>query len=87
MSGLRRLTSSGFCVAMPQLHLPVWQERQTTGVRIPAQVRELLEATYADREDNPESWQTLADEAFARAMACRQKALSASNIWQPALDC
>ena len=66
--------------------LTVWQERQTTGVRIPAQVRELLEATDADREDNPESWQTLADEAFARAMACRQKALSASNIWQPALD-
>ena len=66
--------------------LTVWQERQTTGVRIPAQVRELLEATYADREDDPDSWQQLADDAFARAMACRQKALSASNIWQPALD-
>ena len=66
--------------------LTVWHERQVTGVRIPAQVRELLEATYEDRVDDPESWQQLADDAFARAMACRQKALSASNIWQPALD-
>jgi hypothetical protein len=25
ISGLRRLTSSGSCVAIPQLHLPLWQ--------------------------------------------------------------
>ena len=27
-SGFRRLTSSGRCVAIPQLHLPEWQSRQ-----------------------------------------------------------
>jgi CRISPR-associated endonuclease/helicase Cas3 len=65
--------------------LEVWQA-QNEGVTIPSQIRQLIELTYEDREDEPDAWQKLQDEAYANQLVYRQKALSSSNIWQPPLD-
>ena len=64
--------------------LEVWKKVQT--VAIPAQIRQLIEATYLERNDEPESWQELFLEGEAESIAYRQNALMSSNIWQVALD-
>lgn len=66
--------------------LEVWKKIQKEGVSIPTQVRQMIESTYEDRDDEPKSWQNLYNEFYALTLAYRQKALSASNIWQPALE-
>lgn len=64
--------------------LAVWQGR--TVVDIPSQVRLMIEETYKEKDDEPESWQRLRDETEGQSMAYRQRALMSSNIWQAALD-
>jgi len=53
---------------------------------IPTQIRELLEETYRFREDEPDAWCTLCDDAYGKKLAHRQKALMSSNIWNVALE-
>lgn len=65
--------------------LEVWQA-QTAGVTIPTQIRQLIELTYADREDEPDAWSQLYNEWYGTDSAKRMKAQMATNIWQPPLD-
>lgn len=64
--------------------LEVWRGR--TEISLPSDIRDAIEATYLEREDEPESWQELFFENEANSMAYRQKANMSSNIWQAALD-
>lgn len=64
--------------------LEVWRDRNE--ISIPKDIRTAMEATYLEREDEPESWQDLFFENEANSMAYRQKAMMSSNIWQAALD-
>lgn len=55
-------------------------------ISIPIQIRKLLEETYRLREDEPEAWCKLYEDAYGKALAHRQKALMSSNIWTVALE-
>ncbi|KAB2888799.1 MAG: CRISPR-associated helicase Cas3' [Desulfobulbaceae bacterium] len=65
--------------------LEVWQA-QTEGVTIPSQIRQLIELTYEDREEEPVAWSQLYNEWYGTDSAKRIKAQMSSNIWQPPLD-
>lgn len=65
--------------------LEVWQDQERKEVSIPSQIRTIIEATYEVRDNEPESWLKLADDAYGQAIAYRQKALMSSNIWNIAL--
>lgn len=64
--------------------LQLWKEYPS--ITIPTQIRELIEETYRFREDEPESWCKLYEDAFGKALAHRQKALMSSNIWNISLE-
>jgi len=63
--------------------LQVWKNYPS--VVIPTQIRELIEATYIVRDDDPKSWEKLFDERFVRNSNERFKAAMNSNYWQPQL--
>ena len=63
--------------------LQLWENYQD--VDIPTQIRELIEATYCDRDDDPEAWRKLYDERFVRDSNERFKATMNSTYWQPQL--
>lgn len=63
--------------------LEVWKAHEQ--VDIPRQIRFLLEATYADREDEPKAWRELADAELAATMAYRMIAQQNANYWNVAL--
>lgn len=65
--------------------LQVWKEIDQTIIKIPSQIRMLLNATYDDRDDDPEVWKKLFDDRFVRNSNERFKAIMASNYWQPQL--
>ncbi|TWJ18393.1 CRISPR-associated endonuclease/helicase Cas3 [Geobacter argillaceus] len=65
--------------------LEVWQA-QTEGVTIPSRIRQLIELTYEDRDDEPDAWFQLYNEWYGTDSAKRMKAQMSSNIWQPPLD-
>ena len=64
--------------------LEVWHERSE--VMIPSHIRQLLETTYADNENEPDSWQELSLEWFGTDSAKRMLAIRNSNLWQVALE-
>lgn len=64
--------------------LEVWKGLKE--ISIPGQVRRLIESTYEELDNEPESWRKLHEDALGNAMAYRQKALMCSNIWQVALE-
>jgi len=59
--------------------LEVWQAHKV--ISIPLQIRSLIEATYEDREYEPETWLKLYEETYGKTLSYRQKALMSSNIW------
>lgn len=61
--------------------LSVWQGLGRSQVSIPAQIRELIEATYQAEEDEPDAWLELFYDCEGKAMALKQKALMNSNVW------
>jgi CRISPR-associated endonuclease/helicase Cas3 len=63
--------------------LQVWENHPS--VVVPTQIRELIEATYSVRDDDPESWEKLFDDRFVRNSNERFKAAMNSNYWQPQL--
>lgn len=65
--------------------LEVWSG-QTSGITIPDQIRELIEKTYEEREDDPEGWDQLYNNWYGTDSAKRMQAMMNSNIWQPLLD-
>lgn len=64
--------------------LEVWKNHSQ--VLIPSQIRLLLESTYEDRENEPESWQFLSDEWFGTDSAKKMLASRNTNLWQVALE-
>lgn len=59
---------------------------RTGGLALPADVREILEATYASWPEEPEAWRVLREELERKAQQLRNKALGAANPWAlPAL--
>lgn len=64
--------------------LEIWQ--QLSSITIPTDIRGLIEATYADRADEPEAWQQLFSDWWGTASAKRMKATFNSNFWNLALD-
>ncbi len=60
--------------------LQLWANYPT--VIVPAQIRELIEATYSVRDDDPKSWEKLFDDRFVRDSNERFKAAMNSNYWQ-----
>ena len=63
--------------------LEVWKTHDQ--VEIPRQIRTLLEATYADGEEEPESWSGLYGEWFGSDSARKMKAQLSANYWAIAL--
>jgi len=65
--------------------LEEWK-KQTDGISIPSQIRELIEHTYCYRDDAPDSWQKLENEWFGTDSAKHMKAQMSANIWLQATD-
>ena len=65
--------------------LQLWQKTEYNEVAIPAQIRELIEATYMYRDDDPPAWEQLDDDRFADDSNKRFVAAMNSNFWQPEL--
>ncbi len=63
--------------------LQLW--KNYPNVVIPTQIREMIEATYSVRDDDPKSWEKLFDDRFVRNSNERFKAAMNSNYWQPQL--
>ncbi len=68
--------------------LEVWHGRWLEGgvIKIPSEIRRLIESTYEDRETEPDSWLELSDECFAKKSAMRMLASRSSNVWQLQLE-
>lgn len=63
--------------------LQLW--KSYSSVVVPTQIRELIEATYKNRDDDPKSWEKLFDDRFAQNSNERFMAARNSNYWQPEL--
>lgn len=68
--------------------LELWkrQSKGLGGVSIPAQIRQLLELTYQERDDEPDSWRQLSFDWFATDSAKKMIASRNCNLWQPQLE-
>lgn len=68
--------------------LELWRQLSTKpgAVSIPSQIRELIEATYEERESEPDSWLQLSFEWMGTDSAKKMCASRNSNFWQPALE-
>lgn len=55
-------------------------------LKIPTDVRKIIERTYEVRKKEPKEWQQLKQEAEGEKIAYRLKAEMSSNIWNPALS-
>lgn len=66
--------------------LEVWQLRSGQLIRMPDDIREMLDATYRNRDDEPEGWEKLRNDLEGEVSALRQVALMNTNIWQISLE-
>ena len=64
--------------------LEVWKTQPQ--VLIPFQIRHLIESTYHDCDDEPESWTQLYNEWFGSDSAKKMMASRNCNLWQVALE-
>jgi CRISPR-associated endonuclease/helicase Cas3 len=64
--------------------LEVWKKRRK--VKIPGQIRTLIETTYKQRVREPKTWQKLFDAWFATDSGKKFLAARNSNLWQVALE-
>lgn len=81
----RRLKPKGNVYA-PYVLLRSWEVwRGRDSLILPTDVRGLLEATYCERDDEPEGWQRLFEDIEGTDFAERQLALRNTNIWQVTL--
>jgi CRISPR-associated endonuclease/helicase Cas3 len=64
--------------------LEVWSCRST--IELPSHIRDLLEATYAEREKEPQGWLALQEQILGDEFAKKKIAEMNSNIWNPLLD-
>jgi len=73
-------------VLLRSLELWEHQSKKQSGVSIPSQIRELLEATYKEREEEPDAWQQLSIDWFGTDSAKQMMASRNLNLWQVALE-
>ncbi len=68
--------------------LELWQResRRRGGISIPSHIRRLLESTYVEREEEPDSWQQLSYEWIGTDSAKQMMASRNLNLWQVALE-
>ncbi len=64
--------------------LQAWRGQKR--ITLPTQIRGLIEATYAERDNEPESWQQLRNEWFATDSSKKFFADLNSNLWTLALE-
>jgi CRISPR-associated endonuclease/helicase Cas3 len=64
--------------------LEVWKTQPQ--VSMPLQIRQLIESTYEDLENEPESWKQLSYEWFGSDSAKKMLASRNCNLWQVALE-
>jgi len=64
--------------------LEVW--KAVSEVLIPSQVRQLIESTYKDKDDEPDAWQQLSSDWFGTDSAKQMIASRNCNLWQVALE-
>lgn len=66
--------------------LEVWKTQQHKQITIPLQIRQLIESTYQERENEPDSWNKLFNEWFGKDSAKKLIASRNCNLWQVALE-
>lgn len=64
--------------------LDAWSSRRS--VKLPDDIRGVLNMTYCDRDDDPEAWIELRNTLEGDASALHQAALMNTNIWQAQLN-
>ncbi len=64
--------------------LELWASNEA--VKIPSDIRPLLQKTYQDRDQEPEAWIELRNQLEGDAHSLRKAALMSSNIWTVALN-
>jgi CRISPR-associated endonuclease/helicase Cas3 len=64
--------------------LEQWKKRKK--IKIPTDIRKMIEDTYKGRPKEPPVWQALFEGIEGKNIALKQKALMSSNIWQVALN-
>jgi len=68
--------------------LELWkkQSKERGEVSIPSQIRQLIESTYQERENESDSWQQLFNDWFGTDSAKKMIASRNCNLWQVALE-
>ncbi len=64
--------------------LDVWKKQND--IIVPQHIRSLIEATYEERDDEPDAWQKLSCDWFGTDSAKKMMAHRNANIWQVALN-
>jgi len=62
----------------------LWKDKKS--IKIPIDIRDLLEKTYKVKEVEPKGWQDLAEEIEGNDFALKQTAEFEANVWNLALD-
>lgn len=72
----------------PYVLLRTWSEwRELTSVRVPGQIREILERTYEERNSEPAAWEQLREKMRQKMAELRGKAENATRVWNlPSLE-
>jgi|DewCreStandDraft_4_1066084.scaffolds.fasta_scaffold08039_9 CRISPR-associated endonuclease/helicase Cas3 len=66
----------------PYVLLRTWSEwRELTSVRVPGQIREILERTYEERNREPAAWEQLREKMRQKMAELRGKAENATRVW------
>lgn len=66
--------------------LEIWSARDRQDITIPTEIRSLLKATYAERDETSEGWLAWECEMLGKGRALESTALMAANIWSVALE-
>ncbi|MBN1412901.1 MAG: CRISPR-associated helicase Cas3' [Spirochaetales bacterium] len=85
---INSLGSKGFIYAPYVLlrSLEVWKKYDGKNIQIPMQIREMIEKTYIERENEPSAWIELYNDWFGSDSAKKMLALRNCNIWQISLN-
>lgn len=66
--------------------LEIWSARDGRDIAIPTEIRNLLSATYDDRDEATDGWKAWQEEILGDEFAKKKTAEMNSNIWNPLLD-
>jgi len=66
--------------------LEIWSTQDGQDITIPTEIRSLLNATYAERDETSEGWLAWECEMLGKGKALESTALMAANIWSVALE-